>query len=162
MLFRSIGERIARVFHLRRLVPKRGAEQALDRTHQPPWLLRQIAPHRLAPVAAALVLEREEFLTWLDAFLPRLASGEPKSLFEPAFVSDASDGQLAHLHGLNVYRAFVWKHLNEILPADDKRKPHLEAEIELHAKASMSAVTGSDYMVEHWLACYAMLYLSGG
>jgi hypothetical protein len=26
----------------------------------------------------------------------------------------------------------------------------------------MDAVTGSDYMVEHWLACYAMLYLSGG
>ena len=110
----------------------------------------------------SLVLEREEFLTWLDAFLPRLSSGEPKSLFEPAFVSDASDGQLAHLHGLNVYRAFVWKHLNEILPANDARRPHLEAGSAAHAKASMGAVTGSDYMVEHWLACYAMLYLSGG
>ena len=110
----------------------------------------------------SLVLEREEFLTWIDAFLPRLASGEPKSLFEPAFVSDASDGQLAHLHGLNIYRAFVWQHLNEILPMDDARRPHLEAGSRVHAQASMSAVTGSDYMVEHWLACYAMLYLSGG
>jgi hypothetical protein len=110
----------------------------------------------------SLVLEREEFLTWLDAFLPRLVSGEPKSLFEPAFVSDASDGQLAHLHGLNLYRAFVWKQLNEILPAGDARRPHLEAGSEAHAKASMDVVTGSDYMVEHWLACYAMLYLSGG
>lgn len=110
----------------------------------------------------SLVLELEEFLTWMDAFLPRLASGEPKSLFEPAFVSDASDGQLAHLHGLNIYRAFVWKHLYEILPMDDARRPHLEAGSHVHAQASMSAVTGSDYMVEHWLACYAMLYLSGG
>ena len=110
----------------------------------------------------SLVLEREEFLTWLDAFLPRLASGEPKSLFEPAFVSDASDGQLAHLHGLNVYRAFVWKHLKDILPADDVRRPHLKMGSDVHAKASMGAVTGSDYMGEHWLACYAMLYLSGG
>jgi len=110
----------------------------------------------------SLVLEREEFLTWIDAFLPRLASGEPKSLFEPAFVSDASDGQLAHLHGLNIYRAFVWQHLNEILPMDDARRPHLEAGSRVHAQASMGAVTGSDYMVEHWLACYAMLYLSGG
>ncbi|HMB22023.1 MAG TPA: DUF2891 family protein, partial [Anaerolineales bacterium] len=75
---------------------------------------------------------------------------------------DASDGQLAHLHGLNLYRAFVWKHLNAILPAHDKCRPHLEAAIEADAQASMSAVTGSDYMVEHWLACYAMLYLSGG
>jgi hypothetical protein len=47
-----------------------------------------------------------------------------------------------------------------MLPVDDKRIPHLEAGIEVHARASMGAVTGSDYMVEHWLACYAMLYLS--
>lgn len=110
----------------------------------------------------SLILEREEFLRWLDAFLPRLSSGEPKSLFEPAVVSDASDGQLAHLHGLNLYRAFVWRHLCELLPVEDPRKPHLEAGIEAHAEASLSAVTGSDYMVEHWLAAYAMLYLSGG
>jgi DUF2891 family protein len=108
------------------------------------------------------VMEREEFLGWLEAFLPGLSFGMPRSLFEPAFVSDAADGQLAHLHGLNLYRAFVWKYLNTLLPADDKRKPYLEAGVEAHANASMGAVTGSDYMVEHWLAAYAMLYLSGG
>jgi len=110
----------------------------------------------------SLVLERDEFLKWLEAFLPGLLSGEPRSLFEPAFVSDASDGQLAHLHGLNLYRAFVWKQLLAILPTDDPRRPHLEARIEAHTQASIDAVTGSDYMVEHWLAAYAMLYLSGG
>ncbi len=110
----------------------------------------------------SLVLERDEFLTWLDAFLPGLSSGEPRSLFEPAFVSDASDGQLAHLHGLNLYRAFVWKHLHAILPTDDARRQYLETGIEAHATASLGAVTGSDYMVEHWLAAFAMLYLSGG
>jgi hypothetical protein len=110
----------------------------------------------------SIILEREAFLEWLDAFLPELSSGNPKSLFEPAFVSDAADGQLAHLHGLNLYRAFVWKHLHAILPADDTRRPYLEAGIEAHARASIGAVTGSDYMVEHWLASYALLYLSGG
>jgi hypothetical protein len=110
----------------------------------------------------SLVLERDEFLKWLDAFLPELSSGEPRSLFEPAFVSDASDGQLAHLHGLNLYRAFVCRQLHAILPADDPRRPHLGSGIEAHTQASLGAVTGSDYMVEHWLAAYAMLYLSGG
>jgi len=110
----------------------------------------------------SLVLERDEFLNWLDAFLPNLSSGNPTSLFQPAFVSDASDGQLAHLHGLNLYRAFVWRHLHELLPTDDPRRPHLESGIDVHIKASMSAVTGSDYMLEHWLAAFAMLYLSGG
>jgi len=110
----------------------------------------------------SLVLERDEFLKWLDAFMPGLSSSEPKSLFEPAFVSDASDGQLAHLHGLNLYRAFVWKQLHAILPANDPRRPHLEAGIVVHTQASMDAATGSDYMVEHWLAAFAILYLSGG
>lgn len=110
----------------------------------------------------SLVLERGEFLNWLDTFLPNLSSGEPNSLFQPAFVSDASDGQMAHLHGLNLYRAFVWQRLYELLPAEDPRRQYLEAGIEAHAKASMNAVTGSDYMVEHWLAAFAMLYLSGG
>jgi hypothetical protein len=106
-------------------------------------------------------LERAEFIHWLDAFLPGLAHGEPRALFEPAFVSDASDGQVAHLHGLNLYRAFIWQHLHALLPADDPRKPHLAAGSAAHAAASLGAVTGSDYMVEHWLASFAMLYLSG-
>ncbi len=110
----------------------------------------------------SLVLNREIFLTWLDGFLPGLPTGEPRSIFQPAHVSDPTDGQLAHLHGLNLYRAFIWKHLSRILPADDKRRPYLETAASIHAQASMSAVTGSHYMVEHWLACYAMLYLSGG
>ena len=110
----------------------------------------------------SVLLEREEFLRWLDTFLPGLSAGNPKSLFEPAFVSDPTDGQTAHLHGLNLYRAFVWKHLHAILPADDTRRPYLEAGIEAHARGSIGAVTGSDYMVEHWLASYALLYLSGG
>lgn len=107
------------------------------------------------------VLEKPEFLTWLDRFLPGLSTGEPHSIFEPAHVSDETDGQLAHLHGLNLYRAFVWKHLDAILPEGDERRKYLSAAADLHARASLDAVTGSDYMVEHWLACYAMLVLSG-
>jgi len=108
-----------------------------------------------------LVLDRDVFLKWLERFLPGLGEGHPKSLFEPAHVSDATDGQTAHLHGLNLYRAFVWKYLSEILPSDDKRRAHMRAAANAHAQASIDAVIGSDYMVEHWLACYALLYLSG-
>jgi hypothetical protein len=110
----------------------------------------------------SVILDEGSFLKWLDAFLPGLSSGDPRSLFEPAHVSDARDGQLAHLHGLNLYRAFVWKLLRDKLPPEDTRRGVLQEGIRVHADASMSAVTGSDYMVEHWLAAYAMLYLSGG
>ena len=108
----------------------------------------------------SLVLDRDAFLSWLDRFLPGLAEGKPASLFEPVQVSDPTDGQLAHLHGLNLYRAFVWKHLSEILPLNDRRKVQMRAAAVIHARASMDAVVGSGYMVEHWLASYAVLYLS--
>jgi hypothetical protein len=108
-----------------------------------------------------LLLDREAFLPWLEKFLPWLSEGKPASLFEPVHVTDPADGQLAHLHGLNLYRAFVWKHLSEILPPGDRRKVHMKAAADLLARASIDAVAGSDYMVEHWLASYAILYLSG-
>jgi hypothetical protein len=109
----------------------------------------------------SLILDKDRFIHWLELFLPGLSSGSPKSLFEPAQVSDPSDGQAAHLHGLNLYRAFVWKQLISDLPPGDKRIPFLQAGMEAHSQASLGAVVDSDYMVEHWLACYAVLYLSG-
>jgi hypothetical protein len=109
----------------------------------------------------ALILHREAFLPWLEKFLPGLAEGKPTSLFGPVHVTDPTDGQLAHLHGLNLYRAFVWKQLSETLPPDDPRRIHMKAGADLHTRASIDAVAGSDYMVEHWLASYAILYLGG-
>jgi Protein of unknown function (DUF2891) len=36
------------------------------------------------------------------------------------------------------------------------------AAAERHAAASLDHVTGSDYMVEHWLVAYAVLLLGDG
>ena len=106
------------------------------------------------------VLAMPDFSGWLDRFLPTLAKGEPASLLDPAIVSDASDGQIAHLHGLNLSRAYCMRRIVEVLPHDDGRVGMLEASIERHAAASLGAVVGSDYTVEHWLAAYALLLLS--
>ena len=51
------------------------------------------------------VLTPDAFRAWFDAFLPDLAAGEPRSLFTPAFVSDRSDGKIAHLDGVNLSAA---------------------------------------------------------
>lgn len=100
------------------------------------------------------------FAQWLDRFLPGLAQGQPAALFRPAHVTDASDGQTAHLHGLNLYRAFVFRRIGRILEAGESRRGVFLASADEHARASLGAVSGSDYMVEHWLAAYAVLYLS--
>ncbi|MBA2277619.1 MAG: DUF2891 domain-containing protein [Chloroflexia bacterium] len=108
----------------------------------------------------ARVLAPSEFPWWLEKFLPGLANERPRSLFQPATVSDVTDGQIAHLHGLNLSRAWAFTRLAESLPTDDARAAPLLAAAERHATASLSQVSGSDYTVEHWLAAYATLLLS--
>ncbi len=97
---------------------------------------------------------------WLEGFLPGIAASRPKQLFEPATVADSTDGQMAHLHGLNLSRAWAFVTLGERLPAGDARIDPLLAAAERHAEAALPHVTGSDYMVEHWLSAYATLLLS--
>jgi hypothetical protein len=101
-----------------------------------------------------------DFTAWLDRFLPRLAAGKPSNLFEPAVVSDPTDGYIAHLHGLNLSRAWCFRRLAATLPKADPRVPVLRAAAERHAEASLDQAVGSDYAVEHWLPAYAVLYLS--
>jgi hypothetical protein len=108
----------------------------------------------------ARLLPAGEFAPWLAAFLPGLADGAPASLFTPAVVSDSSDGQIAHLHGLNLSRAWCFRRLAETLPPGDSRIPACTQASRRHAEASLSHVTGDDYMVTHWLAAYAVLLFS--
>jgi hypothetical protein len=108
----------------------------------------------------ACLLSREEFPGWLHSFLPGLAAGEPASLFTPVIVSDPSDGQIAHLHGLNLSRAWCWRRLAHTLPAADPRIPVCLVTARAHADASLPQVTTGDYMVTHWLVAYAVLLLS--
>ncbi|SDY01862.1 Protein of unknown function [Modestobacter sp. DSM 44400] len=113
----------------------------------------------LSPALTEAVLMAEvvpDVAGWLAAFLPALAAGP---LLTPAVVSDASDGQTAHLHGLNLSRAWAMRRLASRLPDGDARVPTLGASAAEHAAAAMPHVSGSDYMVEHWLAAYALLYL---
>lgn len=105
----------------------------------------------------ACVLRPAEFGGWLDGFLPGLAGGAADALFAPAVVSDASDGQIAHLHGLNLSRAWCMRRLARALGPADPRSAALVASAERHAAAALPHVVGSDYMVEHWLAAYAVL-----
>jgi Protein of unknown function (DUF2891) len=106
------------------------------------------------------LLPSADFPAWLERFLPGIADGKPPNLFTPAVVSDPTDGYIAHLHGLNLSRGWCWLRLAEALPGSDARVPVMLAAAERHAAASLDEAVGSDYMVEHWLPAYAVLYLS--
>ncbi|GAB4079731.1 DUF2891 family protein [Modestobacter muralis] len=87
---------------------------------------------------------------WLAGFLPDGVA------LTPAGVGDAADGQTAHLHGLNLSRAWCLRRLADALPGDRSRLLASAAE---HAAAALPFVSGSHYTVEHWLVAYALLYL---
>jgi hypothetical protein len=104
------------------------------------------------------VLAPHAFLAWLERFLPRLPARAPLSLFQPAVVSDPTDGKIAHLDGLNLSRAWCWRSLAGAMEAGDPRRQIVLSAADLHLEASLPAVAG-DYMGEHWLASFAQLAL---
>jgi hypothetical protein len=97
-----------------------------------------------------------DFARWFAAFLPRLAESEPATLFAPAVVSDRADGQIAHLDGLNLSRAWCWRHLAEA--AAPAVRSRLHAAAERHLAAALPHLA-DHYMGEHWLASFALLAL---
>ncbi len=107
------------------------------------------------------VMSPEDFRAWFDRFLPRAALGNPASLFTPAFVSDRSDGKIAHLDGLNLSRAWCWRRIAERLGANHPARSHAYQAATEHLEVSLPHVAG-DYMGEHWLATFALLALEAG
>jgi hypothetical protein len=104
------------------------------------------------------VLTTEEFADWFGRFLPALEQQEPACLFQPAIVSDRSDGRFAHLDGLNLSRAWCWRNLASALAPSDPRVGIMRDTAARHLAASLQHVSG-DYMGEHWLATFALLAL---
>jgi hypothetical protein len=93
-----------------------------------------------------------DFRGWFEAYLPEV----PAPLLEPAEVSDRSDGQLAHLDGLNLSRAWCYFNLARALPD----RPVLRQAALRHLEAGLSHVATGSYAGEHWLATFAVYALA--
>jgi hypothetical protein len=114
----------------------------------------------LSPVLTAALLMAEvrphfAFAPWFDALVVR--DGWLARECRPVFVSDRSDGKIAHLDGLNLSRAWC---LRAIAGALGGVRLHQELHrlADLHLDAAMPHIAG-DYMGEHWLASFATLAL---
>jgi hypothetical protein len=115
-----------------------------------PALIEAECMRRLLPPA--------RFRAWFDRFLPHLASRQPETLFEPAMVTDRSDGKIAHLDGLNLSRSWCLRALAEALPPADPRRATMLGAAQIHLDASLPHLF-AHYMGEHWLASFAVLAL---
>src|SRR5438093_8213714 len=86
----------------------------------------------------------------------RLPPELPASLLEPARVSDRNDGQLAHLDGLNLSRAWCYFSLARALPD----RPLLRKAGERHLETGLAQLASGSYAGEHWLATFAAYALA--
>jgi hypothetical protein len=99
------------------------------------------------------VLDQEEFKIWLRAFLPDLSDKD--YYLEPGIVTDRSDGQLAHLDGLNFSRAWCLYGIASYIP----EYKHLKPIADRHIMHSLPDITSGHYEGSHWLASFALLAL---
>jgi hypothetical protein len=120
-----------------------------------------LSPALTEALLMSRVLGRDAFISWLDAFLPDIVDARPATLFEPAHISDRSDGKIAHLDGLNLSRAWCWRGIARALRAEHPLLPIAEAAAERHVAASLPHIA-DDYMGTHWLATFALLALQQG
>ncbi len=95
------------------------------------------------------VLPEKEFEKWLKEFLPGFELNPSKHL-EPAVVTDASDGKLAHLDGLNFSRAWC---LFEMAHALNNEK--IMQLGKKHFQYSFDKMDTEEYAGSHWLASFA-------
>lgn len=102
------------------------------------------------------VLPPAEFAAWLKRALPEL----PKSLAEPAKVTDRTDPQIVHLDGLNLSRAWCLRSIAAALPKDDPLRATLTTTAQKHLDAALPHVASGDYAGEHWLASFAVFALT--
>lgn len=100
------------------------------------------------------VLEKPDFLIWVDSFMPDLLS--PGFDLEPTLVKDRSDGKLVHLDGLNYSRAACLYGLSAV----DDKLAHLQDSGRAHFEFSIDELsTEDDYMGTHWLGTFALYAL---
>jgi hypothetical protein len=102
------------------------------------------------------VIPPREFAVWLRPFLPDLPAGGVARWLEPGVVTDPSDPKLGHLAGLNLSRAWMLEGILAGLPAQDVRRPSLEAAARIHAEEGLKSVTGEHYEGGHWLGTFAV------
>lgn len=100
------------------------------------------------------VLPKDEFLPWLNTFMPQLASRNYQ--LAVGEVGDRTDGKLVHLDGLNFSRAWVFYGLaNEYSEYE-----HLKNIANAHVAYSYPNLVGDSYEGGHWLGSFAIYALS--
>lgn len=110
--------------------------------------------------AVRRILSDREYAAWLGAFLPTIARDGSTKWIEPAVVTDATDGKLVHLDGLNLSRAWMLEGIAAGLPEGDPRIASLQAAARAHGASGIRSLRGQQYEGGHWLGSFATYWVT--
>jgi Protein of unknown function (DUF2891) len=108
------------------------------------------------------VLPQDEFAVWFEKYLPALNSdnGKMGNLLTPVEVSDVTDGKLVHLAGLDLSRAWCLNGIANSLTKESPLAKILRQSSAAHGEVGMSYVFSGHYEGDHWLATFAVFWLT--
>ena len=145
-----------------------------------------LSPCLAEAVIVSQFMSQEEWLPWLDAFLPPVDSPElaplltafefeeyylPRPEFTPppresAEAESESDpesdderrlkGAQSHLIGLAFLRAAALERLAGVLPEEDPRREAFQGIARFQASKGFASMYDTDYVGTHWIASYAV------
>jgi len=103
-----------------------------------------------AELMSRILVEEEEFMAWLENFLPQLF--DESFVLAPGEVIDRTDGHLVHLDGLNFSRA--WALYTIAFRTESPMRERLMKMGDDHILTSIDQVVESHYVGSHWLASF--------
>lgn len=102
------------------------------------------------------VLSPDEFETWLQQFLPNLATQLDDGTIQPVSVSDVTDPKIVHLAGLNLHRAWCLQSVAASLDASNPLRARLNQSAASHLDAGLGYINSGHYEGDHWLATFGL------
>ncbi|MEM9368296.1 MAG: DUF2891 domain-containing protein [Planctomycetota bacterium] len=102
------------------------------------------------------VLKGKDFEVWLESFVPKLDAQLSDGTIAPVTVSDASDGKIVHLAGLNLHRCWCMESVAQALRSDHPLRGSLLASARVHRDAGLAYINSGNYEGDHWLATFGL------
>jgi hypothetical protein len=107
------------------------------------------------------VLANSQFREWFKRFLPGLVEGGAKHLLYPVLIEEHNDPWRGHLDGLNLSRGWCLRRIASQLEESDPSRQLLLEGAERNGAEGLAQVFSGDYLSGgHWLASFALYYLT--
>jgi len=116
-----------------------------------------LSPRLSESAVMARYLNADDYPLWLDQFT---TASQLKELATPIELPDSWDGQLGHLFGLQLSRAYHLFIIARHLKANHPYHRWLTAAADHLLTQALPTSRGLDYLLDHWLPAFALLALT--